>query len=333
MSAPTEKIRAGLDAHERAKASGSIPYSNLIEVPRTTSEVSNLAARAKTLRDRFKAITEGVNSHLAKYRAETEARFADFGKTKDENGVIRDSVGDTQRRKAIEDDVAAHRRDVLKISADDRASILAEIREINRKLTSVADMHNDAVSILMTGTLGSKRRGEFAHDLEHSGPREIELAVKRALVHGDRDLLAACFSRLDSLDKRTRELVNVSKADAAQHIVTDQLQLGRQSLALAEVSLDHAMILEDEVNGKRIASQRKIGLGVKKADLRKLGIDIDSESAPLARSASDGDGKDKPAKPAHSDVKPEPKPEIDTSKYKISDAEWEQMLEAARADA
>ena len=323
MTTPTERIRTGLDAQERAKASGSTPYSNLIEVPRTTTEVSNLAARAKMLRDRFKAIAEGVHAAVAKHRAEAEETFARVGKQTNENGVIVDTLGENQRRRMVEDSVTDYRKNVaLKVSSGDRTGILAEIREINRKLAAVADMHNDAVSILMTGTLGSKRRGEFAHDLEHSGPREIELAVKRALVHGDRDLLAACFSRLDSLDKRTRELVNVSKADAAQHVVADQLALGRQSLALAEISLDHAMILEDEVNGKRIASQRKIGLGVKKADLKKMGIDIDS--------APDDDGKDKPAKPAHSDVKPEPKPEIDTSKYKISDAEWERMLDAAR---
>ena len=155
------------------------------------------------------------------------------------------------------------------------------------------------------------------HDLEHSGPREIELAVKRALVHGDRDLLAACFSRLDSLDKRTRELVGVSKADAAQHIVADQLALGRQSLALAEISLAEVEIADDAVNGKRIASQRKIGLGVKKADLRKLGIDIDS--------APGDDGKHKPVKP---ESKPEPV-KIDSAKYKITDEEHQAMLDAA----
>ena len=270
-----EKIRAGVKAADRQKTD---PYHHLTDVPRTTADLTNLAARAKNLGDRYKGFADGIKSAVEKHRAEAQATFAQVGKSTDENGVTTDTLGAIQRRQLVENSVRDYRRNVaLKVGETDRAEILAELKSINRKIQAVADLHSDPTAVLMTSTLGSKRRSEFAQDLRHSGPRELELAAKKALVNGDRDLLAACFGRLDSMDRKTRELVKLSRHDSAKHLVGDQLNVGLMSIALAEVSLDTVMMLDDEVEGRKVAPSRKIGLGLKKQKLAELGIDIESE--------------------------------------------------------
>ena len=277
MPTTLEKIRAGIAAADRQKTD---PYHHLVEVPQTTAALSNLAARAKILGGRYKTFADGIKSAVEKHRAEAEATFAQVGKSTDENGVTTDPLGAIQRRQLVENSVRDFRRNVaLKVGEIDRAEILAELKTINRKIQAVADLHNDAVGILMGSTLGSKRRSDFAQDLRHSGPRELELAANKALVTGDKDLLAACFGRLDSMDKKTRELVKLSRHDSARHLVGDQLNVGLSSIALAEVSLDTAMMLDDEIEGRKVAPSRKIGLGLKKQKLAEMGIDIESEDA------------------------------------------------------
>ena len=278
MSNPIEKIGRGLDAHERAKADGSFRMSNLVGAPVSVSDLNKVAEHSTRLRDRLKFLASGVNKTVETHRAETERQYSQVGKERDENGVVRDTLGPDRRRRMIEGEVARFRKEALKASAEERGHLMAELRANNEKIGAVGDMWSDPVGILMRSTLGSENRGAYLRDLQNSGPVELEIAMQDAVLTGDKDKAAACLSRLDAMGKDTRKLVRISKRDVAEPLVSDEWNKARTFIAIAEIAVTEAEIADDEAEGKSILPKRKIGLGLKKRELETvLGTSLNSD--------------------------------------------------------
>ena len=159
MSNPIEKIGRGLDAHERAKADGSFRMSNLVGAPVSVSDLNKVAEHSTRMRDRLKLLASGASKAVETHRAETEGQYNQVGKEQDENGVVRDTLGQDRRKRMIDKEVASYRIEALRASAEDRAALKSELRANNEKVSAVADMWSDPVGILMRSTLGSEKRG------------------------------------------------------------------------------------------------------------------------------------------------------------------------------
>ena len=160
-----EKIGRGIDRIEREKAGGNFRLSNLAGAPASIADLNKLAESATRKRDRLKALTAGIIAAVDKHAAETEMRLADVGKQSDENGSVIDTLGQNRRRKMIDEDVKKFRRDVLKISADERLKLLSELREITGKIALVKDGWSDPVAVLMRSTRADPHRATYAQDM------------------------------------------------------------------------------------------------------------------------------------------------------------------------
>ena len=155
-----------------------------------------------------------------------------------------------------------------------RLKLLSELREITGKIALVKDGWSDPVAVLMRSTRADPHRATYAANLANSGPVEIKNALRDAVLTGDCALAAAAFGRLDSFDKSARAHVTYSKKDVAESLVSEEWAKARQFIAISEIAENEAEIADDEATGKKIASTRKIGLGIKKRDLAKvLGVD------------------------------------------------------------
>lgn len=262
---PIDKIRRGIRALERGEN-----LRNLTNAPASISGFNKIAEKADRKLTRLKDIAAEVSSAVEKERKKIEMRFADLGKSEDENGVIRDNLGPDKRKAMIEKEVQKFRKKILANSADERSAIQNSLRQYRQTVESVKEAWLDPVTILKRKTLADPKRAIYSQNLNFSGPKEISLFLQEAIVTNDLALAAAAFQRLDSMNKETRKLVSFTKNGVAEILVHDDYFNAQQYIAMVDIADAEGDMTMDRIEGKSIASTKKIGLGIKKQDFEKL---------------------------------------------------------------
>lgn len=289
MSTPTSKIRAGLDAIERAKSGESFNLANLKGAPASVSDLNSLANKMTAKRDRLKVLAESIRTTVEKFTAEKKAEYAELGRVRDGN-LITDTMGETRRRAMLDRAVAKFTRDARKVSADERARLMSEIRDITSRLAAVRHTF-DPVSILMRRTLADSKsasnRATYATVLASAGPVAVESALRDSVIGGNAALASAAIDRLSNMPRQHAKLVRFSKRDVAESLVSEEWTKARAFIAmidLAEAESEHA---NGSADGARNTSELLIRVGQLRKELGEL----------VPAPESDPEGKDKPTQP------------------------------------
>lgn len=264
MPTSVQKIAAGLTAAQKGTTA---PLAGLRGLPTSVSDLNHLASLAHAKRDRLKLITDGIIKAVADREARVTEEWRERGIDRQENGARHDTIGATKRAKYVRDEVAAYRRDALRISSEERTTIRRELGAIRDQIETVKAMWSDPVALLMRSTLADAKRSVYAANLAASGPAEIEATLRHAVMTGDRALAAAALSRLDTMDSQARKSVSLSRADVAKALVAEEHAAASQFIGMAVVAIEDAAIADDTAEGKEIAPSRKIALGALKQSL------------------------------------------------------------------
>ena len=277
MATSLEKISAGLAQHRNQNF--SVTISSFAGAPASLSDLNTLAELSDRRSKRLKEFTDGIIKAVATFEAKRKAELAQVGFETTDSGVRRDTLGDNKRRKILSDDVRKHRRDALAMSAENRAKLVAELRDARAKAAAVADLWKDPVAVLMRLTIGSGKRSSYLRQVEHAGPAELENLLRHAVLTSDRDLAAACFSRMDAMAKSDRESVRVERSEVAKALVVEEWTAARAYLAGIEIAHESADVANDSAEGKTISSRRKIALGIRRQELAALLGEDDSTTS------------------------------------------------------
>jgi hypothetical protein len=288
------KIRAGLDARTDSPSAASFSLSALQGAPATISDLNAIANRVSSKRDRMKVLSDSVTTAVEKYRKAKTAEYAELGRVREGN-LVRDELGDNRRRTMLEREVTRYSREARKISADERTSILAEIRDAVSKVAPVRASFTDPVAILSRRTIGDPKRSTYTANLANAGPVAVENAIQTAVITGNAPLLSAALDRLDGMPAASRKLVRYSKKDAAETVVGDELLKARQYLAKIDLETAETELAYSESEGKRDTAEDKIRLGTLRNELLvALGSDPESDDDDTDDGAGDETGDDYP---------------------------------------
>lgn len=269
MTTPQDKIRSGLDAHDRAKSgSGTFNLDSLKGAPASIADLQALANKATSKRDRLKVLSSGIVDAIEKHLEKKRAEYAELGKVREGN-LIRDELGDNRRRTMLEREVSRFSRDARKISAEERSTLVAELRDITTKLEATKGSFTDPVSLLSRRTLSDQKRAIYSQNLANAGPVAVESALRDAVLTSDHALAAAAIDRLDNMSKDSRKLVRFSKRDVAESLVAEELAKATEFITMTEIAVSEGELADSEAEGKRTTAQQKIGLGVMKSKLPK----------------------------------------------------------------
>lgn len=316
MSTPTDKIAAGLAKRQTSSAPTSI--HSLYGAPASLSQLSEAAHKITSKRNKLKNLSEAVRKAIETQRAEIEERYKELGVIR-EGRLITRTIPENTIRGMIEREVAKVSRAARQTTSDERSKLLAEVRELKAKIESVKDAWSHPVTILDRKTRNSQDRAVIAGNL--TGVASIVNALRDAITTGSAPLAMAALMAAEKLSKESRRLVPYSARDVAEAIpnVRDEFTRANQFIAMSAWAAEESELANAEAEGLRSAAEMKMRVGRLRNEMEALGgePEADDKSEPT------------PAKP---ESKPEPV-KIDTSKYTISDQEWEAMLEAARADA
>jgi len=283
MVTPTQKIRAGLDAHERDRAGQTTPkLAVLAGITGDPNSIQTICASVKKARERLVAIraVEAKAASLASEAAHLEWR--DRGVSIDESNIRTDSMGGTNRRRFIEADIRNARKARLEKTAEERAKLAATLREAKASLDLVRDLWASPVAVLMRSTLGSEKRATYAANLAAAGPTEVDAAMSLAARTGDKDLAAAACVRIDGLTKEARKSLKFSKSEVAEHMVAKDFNAATEALGLADYYRESGDLAAREIEGSRISPNAKIRVGQKLMELeiqlgRKIAVDGDGD--------------------------------------------------------
>ncbi len=128
----------------------------------------------------------------------------------------------------------------------------------------------------MRSTLGSEKRATYTRNLERAGPTELENAIREAVPTGNRELAAACLTRLDSIGKESRKLVQFSKSDVAEVMAGAGFLKAQEAFGLADLAFAQSELAEQEITGKSASANQKIKIGMMRHELEtKLGKTLD----------------------------------------------------------
>ncbi len=142
-----------------------------------------------------------------RHRDKITADYADLGMVENESGIGRlDTLGADRRHKMIEGSVKKFRKELNAETAEERAKLLSEQRAAKETLNRVRRAWTSPVDALMRETLGSEKRDTYTRNLERAGQHELENAIQEAVTTGNRNLAAACLTRLDSIGEPLMEV-------------------------------------------------------------------------------------------------------------------------------
>lgn len=280
MNNPTARIRAGIDAIDRAKLNpGTFKLSALASAPSTIAEISEITVRASKARDHLHKMRAASVTAVEKHRDKITAEYADLGMVEHESGRGRlDTLGADRRKKMIDGAIKTFRKTLNAETADERAKLLAEQRAARETLDLVRRAWTLPVDALMTSTLGSEKRATYVRNLERAGPTELENAIQLAVTTGNRDLAAACLVRLDSIGADGRKLVSFSKSDVAEVVAGADFLKAAEAFGLADLAIAQSELAEREIQGKPVTSRDKMRIGLLKHELEsKIGRKLDAD--------------------------------------------------------
>lgn len=280
MNNPTARIGRGLDAHERAKNSpGTFKLAALAAAPSTIAEISNITVKAARARDRLHVMKAASIDAVQKHRDKITAEYADLGMVEHESGRGRfDTLGADRRHKMIEGSVKKFRKELNAETAEERTRLLAEQGEAKTTLDLVRRAWTRPVDSLLRSTLGSERRATYTRNLERAGQTELENAIQESVTTDNRELAAACLTRLDSIGKEGRKSVRFSKIDVAEVLAGADFLKAQEAFGLADLAIAQSELAEREIQGKPLSPSDKMRIGLMRHDLEsKIGRKIDTD--------------------------------------------------------
>lgn len=277
MANPTATIRAGLDAHERAKVGPTKPkLAVLAGVTGDIPSISKICASVRNARARLVQLRAFEVTDAAKAVDAIRLDWKDRGVSIDENNIRSDSFTGTERRKFIEADVKAARKERMAATADERAKLAGTLREAKASLDLVRGLWSSPVAVLMRSTLASERRATYTANLAAAGPKEVDDAMRVAVSTGDKDLAAAACVRIDAMGREPRKLLKYSKADGAEELVSKEFGAATEALGTADYYRESGDLVARELEGRRVSPNDKIRVGAKRAALEaELGKSLD----------------------------------------------------------
>ena len=288
MANPKAIIRAGLDAHERAKAGPTTPkLAALAGITGDPVSIQTICARVKTARERF-AHLQAAEVEAAKISAaDIKAGWRDRGVSIDENGIRSDSFTGTERRKLVAFDIKAAHMERKAATEDERAKLTTLLREAKTSLDLIRDLWSSQVAVLMRVTVGSEKRATYTANLAAAGPTEVDIAASVSARAGDKDLAAAACVRIDGLDKEARKSLKHSKADIAEEVVAVEYRAATEALGMADYYRESGDLMARELEGLPTNPNHKIRVGQKLRELETmLGRPLEGDGA----GAGIGDG-------------------------------------------
>ena len=98
----------------------------------------------------------------------------------------------------------------------------------------------------------------------------------------DKDLAAACFSRIDAMPRKMRESVRVSRAEVASSLVSNTWNRANCSILGVEIAAESAEFAAAKAVGRDLRSNRKIALGLKRKEWTALNARIEEQDAEAA---------------------------------------------------
>ncbi len=257
--------------------------SNTSKPARTASQSEDhqteITVKAAKARNRLHELRAASVTAVENYRAKITAEYAELGMVENENGIGRlDTLGATRRKKMLDSSIDKFRKTLNAATSEERATLLAEQRGAKATLDLVRRSWTLPVDALMRSTLGSEKRAIYSRNLEAAGPTELENAIREAVPTGNRDLAAACLTRLDSIGKESRKLVSFSKSEVAEVMAGDSFVKAQEAFGLADYAIAQSELAEQEIQGKSASAGQKIKIGVMRTELEtKIGKKLDSD--------------------------------------------------------
>ncbi len=155
---------------------------------------------------------------------------------------------------------------------------LTKLREAKETLNLVRRAWTRPVDSLLRSTLGSERRATYTRNLERAGQTEIENAIQESVTTDNRELAAACLTRLDSIGKEGRKSVRFSKIDVAEVLAGADFLKAQEAFGLADLAIAQSELAEREIQGKPLSPGDKMRSGLMRHDLEsKIGRKIDTD--------------------------------------------------------
>lgn len=277
-----DRISAGLAQRERQTAGNTVPLANLAGAPKSLGELKETAASAMTKQQRLADMIAGITKTLETFEKRKRAEFDSLGKSRDDSGVVTDTLGADRRKKMLADTLKNERRRVLAVGAEQRAKLADELDELRQQAHAVASLYADPVASLKLGTLGSERRGSYSRDLASAGPVEVENALRRAVLTGDKDLAAAALARLDGMAKQQRDAIPINRREVAEALAGEESIEAKAAILRTEIAAESAAQVVAKIEGREVPSTKKVALGIKRRELAALvgepdGADDDPE--------------------------------------------------------
>ena len=272
MANPKDLIRAGLDAHERAKNGPTTPkLAALAGITGDIHSLSEIVTNVKKARTRLVALKKAEVEEADAMAVAIKAVWKDRGVSIDERGIRSDNFTGTQRRKFIEDDIKQARKERQAITVEERAKHVVTLREAKTNLDLVRELWPSHVAVLMRQTLGSEKRATYTQNLAAAGPTEIDSAARTAAGTGDKNLAAACCVRIDAMGKEPRKLLTYTKSDIAEEMVAKEFNAATEFIGLADFYRASGDLMARELEGRKVSPDDKIRVG---QNLRELALKI-----------------------------------------------------------
>lgn len=275
---PIAKIARGLDTLEARKRAAPFKFESLQNAPKTTAEVHARAIKAMQARDRLRVLATQSSDKIEAYKVEAKATFADFGRSRDENNVIHDDLGDTRRQAMITREVNKFAREVRAELAEDRNKALAELKAHCETLEAVSASYASPVTRLNIETLSDPKRAVYAATLANAGPTAVEEAMREAMVTGNLAMAAAASDRYEGLSKAGKAMVRFARSDPAFALLGETWRQSVEALGLVEIALVEGELAFMGGEGKRTTPDELLKIGRMKSELvEKIGRPLKTE--------------------------------------------------------
>ena len=256
-----ERIGRGVtEAIDRAKAQPTNSrLTDLVSAPTTPQQIQEYTARFKQRRDRIRAIHVTDTSHLAQRKLEINREVAGLGLNKTETVKLIDRANiHAKKERGLE-------------TSEERGKIADANRTDANVLNLIRSQWHTPEAVLLSATLGSAARAAYAANLKDASIHELNNAMVKAMSTPDRDLAAACCSRLDTLNREQRTLARFTKTELCETLVPEYTVV-QEAFALSDLFHQQATLTALEIDGKRISPDQKIKIGTILLELEKRGI-------------------------------------------------------------
>jgi hypothetical protein len=222
------------------------------------STVTALVERATTVDSQFKEF----NKRLAKAEIDLGQRIE---RSTREIENLRGTLSENQRRSALEKAVNGHRREVVAATDESRFEVLKAMARAEEEILAVESQFASPAHILMRAGLGSEERSRYLSQIAAAGPMEIQNYAAHAVANGDKVLAASILSKLDSMNRRDRELSGVNRQQLAEALAGADYTNAQAAIQRVKNRLREAMANNRSfMNGRKVSINDRIGLALKR---------------------------------------------------------------------